>query len=149
MYNLYTICSAALVSGIRKISSNNLRNVQYVNTVQCNFFRKNSTFPQTSHRIKDTLQRYLIPWLRPFTVSFLYKDPPSPPPPPQLSDQLPGERTPQGLPYLGFPVGTMNLFAMHIFHKCYHPPGTLFTDPRRDGSGALTCYLSHKSQTRY
>ena len=82
MYNLYTICSAALVSGIRKISSNNLRNVQYVNTVQCNFFRKKCTFPQTSHRIKDSLQRYLIPWLRPFTVSFLYKDPPSPPPPP-------------------------------------------------------------------
>ena len=34
-----------------------------------------------------------------------------------LSDQLPGELTGQGLPYLGFPVSAMNLFGMHIFHQ--------------------------------
>ena len=45
-----------------------------------------SAFPQIFHWIKGTLQLHLTPWLRPFTVSFLY-----------------GEHTGQGLPHLIFP----------------------------------------------
>ena len=47
-----------------------------------------------------------------------------------LSDHLPGENTGQGLPYLGFPDGAVNLFGCTysaISH--HHPPGTHFTDP--------------------
>ena len=75
-----------------------------------------------------------------------------------LSDQLPGEHTGQGLPYLSFPVGTINLFGIECTYStnCHQLPGTHFTDPPRDGrlsqtasSGVQTCNLSHKSQTRY
>ena len=50
-----------------------------------------------------------------------------------LSDQLPGEHTGQGLLYLGFPVGAVNLFGMHIFHQSLSSARYSFTDPWRDG----------------
>ena len=34
-----------------------------------------------------------------------------------ISDQLPGKLTGQGLPHLGFPVGTVNLFRMYMFSQ--------------------------------
>ena len=37
-----------------------------------------SAFPQIFNRIKGALQQHITPWLRPFTVSFLYEEEPPP-----------------------------------------------------------------------
>ena len=46
-----------------------------------------------------------------------------------LSDQLPGVHTGQGLPYLGFSVGMMNPFKMHIFRQSPSAARYPFTNP--------------------
>ena len=92
-----------------------------------------------------------MPWLRSFTVSFLYEE--------------------ESPPLRSTPWGAYRTFGCHIlvsqlaqwpYLECtysinhHHLPGTHFTDPRRDGrlsqpasSGAQTCHLLHKSQTCY
>ena len=69
---------------------------------------------------------------------------------PPLSDQLPGEHTGQGLPYLGFLVGSMSLFGMYIFHQSTSSASLgdgRLSEPA--GSGTRTHHLSYKNQMRY
>ena len=96
-----------------------------------------STFPQIFHHIKGTLQSHLMPWLGPFTVSFLYEE-----------EQPPLRSTPWGvhttravIPW--FPSRHSHpLFLEYTYSINHHLPGTHLADPWSDGRLSLTGYLT-------